>query len=58
MSTIALSAREIKSAVERKAYAYGISESVSILLGEYVVELMKHLYGKQITEQLVQKSLR
>ncbi|NQV90160.1 hypothetical protein HQ487_02015 [Candidatus Uhrbacteria bacterium] len=50
MTSVAVSAREIKSAIERKAYAYGISEPVSILLGEYVVELMKHLYGKQNTK--------
>jgi len=57
MSTIAISAREIQSAIERKAYAYGISETISTLLGEYVLELTKHLYGKQATNKLVQKPL-
>ena len=54
MSPVIVSAHELKDAVERKAYAYGISEAVSILLGEYVVELIKNLYAKP-TEQLVQK---
>mgnify|MGYP001579188074 FL=1 len=46
MAPVMVSARELKQAVERKAYAYGISEAVSILLGEYVVDLIKHLYAK------------
>ncbi len=58
MSAAVISARDIKSAIERKAFAYGISEPVSILLGEYVIELIKHLYGKQNTKQLVPKTLR
>ena len=57
MAPIIVSARELKQAVERKAYAYGISEAVSILLGEYVVELIKNFYAKP-TQQLVQKSVR
>lgn len=57
MAPVMVSARELKQAVERKAYAYGISEAVSILLGEYVVDLIKHLYAKP-TNQLVPQSLR
>ncbi len=57
MSFVAVSARELREAVECKAYAYGISEPVSILLGEYVVELIKNLYAKP-TDQLVQKAVR
>jgi len=56
MAPVIVSARELKEAVERKAYAYGISETVSILLGEYVVELIKTMYAKS-TEQLVPKPL-
>jgi hypothetical protein len=56
MSPVVVSARELKQAVERKAYAYGISEPVSILLGEYVVELIKNLYAKP-TKQLVPEPL-
>lgn len=47
-----ISARELTTAVERKAYAFGISEPVSILLGEYVIELIRELYAKS-NEQLV-----
>ncbi len=57
MAPVVVSARELKKAVERKAYAYGTSEAVSILLGEYVVDLIKNLYAKP-TEQLVPKTLR
>ncbi|MBI4592369.1 hypothetical protein HY733_02890 [Candidatus Uhrbacteria bacterium] len=57
MAPVVVSARELKEAVERRAYAYGISETVSILLGEYVVDLIKNLYAKS-TEQLVQDPVR
>lgn len=57
MTAVMVSARELKEAVERKAYAYGISEAVSILLGEYVVDLIKNLYAKS-TKQLVQEPYR
>lgn len=57
MTPVVISARKLKEAVERRAYAYGISEVVSILLGEYVVDLIKNLYAKP-TEQLVPSSLR
>lgn len=57
MTAVMVSARELKEAVERKAYAYGISQAVSILLGEYVVDLIKNLYAKS-TKQLVQEPLR
>lgn len=56
MTPVLVSARELKKAVERKAYAYGISEAVSILLGEYVVDLIKNLYAKP-AEQLVPEPL-
>lgn len=56
MAPVKVSARELKQAVERKAYAYGISETVSILLGEYVVDLIRDLYAKP-TKQLVPKPL-
>lgn len=46
---------ELKKAVERKAYAYGISESVCVLLAEYVVDLITHSYAKS-EKQLVQRS--
>lgn len=46
MAPVMVSARELKQAVERKAFAYGISEAVCILLGEYVVDLIKNLYAK------------
>ena len=57
MAPVVVSARELKDADERREYDYGISETVSILLGEYVVDLIKNLYAKP-TEQLVQKTLR
>lgn len=57
MAPVMVSARELKEAIERRAYAFGISEAVSILLGEYVVELIKHLYAKP-TEKLVQEPTR
>ena len=41
MKPIALSAATLKNQVERKAYAYGVSSAVSILISEYVVELLR-----------------
>ncbi len=48
---------ELKRAVERKAYAYGISAIISTLLGEYVAELITHSYARH-AEKLVPKPLR
>ncbi|HAU66018.1 TPA: hypothetical protein DCW61_01605 [Candidatus Uhrbacteria bacterium] len=48
---------KLREAVERKAYAYGISPIVSTLLGEYVIELITHSYARH-TEKLVSKPLR
>lgn len=56
MAPVMVSARELKEAVERKAYAYGISQAVSILLAEYVVELIRNLYAKP-TKKLVPEPL-
>lgn len=50
-------ALELRQAVERKAYAYGISAVVSTLLGEYVAELITRSYARH-TEKLVSKTLR
>ena len=50
-------ALELRQAVERKAYAYGISPIISTLLGEYVAELITHSYVRH-TEKLVSKPLR
>jgi hypothetical protein len=47
---------QIKHAVERKAYAYGVSRSVCVLLGEYVMDLMQPKYGTT-KEQLVSKPI-
>jgi hypothetical protein len=57
MSPIHVSARELKAAVERKAYAYGNSLAVSILLGEYVIELIQSHYAKPAI-QLVPEPLK
>jgi hypothetical protein len=35
-----LTVRELKKCVETKAYAFGVSPAVSILIGEYVAELI------------------
>ena len=56
MTAVTISTKELKKAIEHKAYAFGVSEAVSTLLGEYVVELIRTLYAKP-TEQLVQKPL-
>lgn len=50
-------ALELRQAVERKAYAYGISAVVSMLLGEYVADLITHSYARD-TKKLVSKPLR
>jgi hypothetical protein len=57
MAPVIISARELKEAVERKAYAYGICEAVCLLLGEYVVDLIKTFYENP-NKQLVRKPLR
>lgn len=46
MAPVVVSARELKEAIERKAYAYGVSEAVCVLLGEYVLDLIRNLYDK------------
>lgn len=42
MQKIALSVPLLRRRVETKAYAYGVSSTVSVLLGEYVVELLRN----------------
>ena len=52
MSPYKLSASWLQDSIERKAYAYGISPAVSILLGEYVIELIKNTYVRHTENQL------
>lgn len=48
--------KEIRTAIERKAYAHGVPESISVLIAEYSSKLMTELYAKR-TEKLVSTSL-
>lgn len=41
MCAVVLSASLLKQQVETKAYAYGVSPTVSSLLGEFVVALLR-----------------
>jgi len=41
MTKVTLSASELKRHIEIKAFAYGVSETVSTLIGEYVVDLLR-----------------
>lgn len=49
MSHITFSARSFQQAIERKAFAYGISPVVAFLLGEYAVDLLKSASREQKT---------
>lgn len=41
MQGTTLSASQLKMHVERKAFAFGVPEVVAILIGEYVVDLVR-----------------
>lgn len=41
MPTILLSAKLLQERIERKAYAYGVSSAVAVLISEYVIELLR-----------------
>jgi len=58
MSPYKISASQLKGSIERKAYAYGISPAVSILLGEYVIELIKNTYVRSTENQLAPSTAR
>jgi hypothetical protein len=47
MTPVKVSVWELKTRVERKAFAYGVPADVSTLLGEYVVELIREIARKQ-----------
>ena len=47
MMPVKISVWELKTRVERKAFAYGVPSDVSTLLGEYVVELIREFARKQ-----------
>lgn len=47
-----MSASRLQNSIERKAYAYGVSEAVSTLLGEYVIELIQNTYVKHTEKPL------
>ena len=42
MNPKVLSLSQLKTSVEQKAYAYGVSPVVSMLLSEHVVNILKH----------------
>ena len=48
--------KELQTAIERKAYAYGVPESISVLIAEYSMKLMTELYAER-TKKLVSTSL-
>lgn len=58
MSRSRLTVADVRRCVERQAYAYGVSEAVSTLLGEYVTELITQQYVRRKKEQLVPGSSR
>lgn len=41
MSQNTLSLSQLKQFVERKAFAHGVSPTVSTILGEYVIDILK-----------------
>ncbi len=52
MTPYKISASRLQNSIERKAYAYGVSEAVSTLLGEYVIELIKNTYVRHTEKPL------
>lgn len=57
MGTNPLSVHDLKKHLELKAYTYGVSPTVSTLLGEYLIELLtKPYYVRHTEKSLVQKS--
>lgn len=50
--------RDLRTAIEDKAYAYGVSHTVCTLLGEYLVECLTQLYARKNTHALVQNTHR
>ena len=53
MSKSKLSLSDLKRCVEQQAYAYGVSDVVCTLLGEYVKELIIQSYVRGKKEHLV-----
>jgi len=53
MSGPKITVRELQRRVEQKAFAYGISPTISLLLGEYVASLITQPYERREKEQLV-----
>lgn len=51
-----ISAKELQTHVERKAYALGVSQVVCTLLGEDILEFLKQRYVRRNKEQLVSKT--
>jgi|SaaInlStandDraft_5_1057022.scaffolds.fasta_scaffold65373_2 hypothetical protein len=50
-----LTVRELKKCVEAKAYAFGVSPAISVLLGEYAADLITNSknYVRRKENQLV-----
>ncbi len=49
-----LTVLELQHSVEQKAYAFGVSKTVSTLIGEYVIQLLKEKnYVRTTKRQLV-----
>jgi S-adenosylmethionine synthetase len=49
--------KEVREAVERKAYAHGVPKSISILIAEYASELITTLYAER-SKKLVSAAFR
>ncbi|MDG1949379.1 MAG: hypothetical protein P8J32_00980 [bacterium] len=49
--------QEVQKAVERKAYAHGVPETISVLIAEYASELITTLYAER-SKKLVPTTLR
>jgi len=51
-----LSLLDLKKHLEQKAYSYGISNAISTLLGEYLLELLtKPYYVRSTSHKVVQQ---
>jgi hypothetical protein len=58
MPKTSLSAPLLKSRIENKAYAYGVSPVVSSLLAEYVIDLLRELTSSSYVRTEIRQVVR
>jgi hypothetical protein len=57
MESKRLSALDLQHKIEHQAYVYGVSPAVSVLLSEYVIELIRQTYVRHTEKQLVPSAI-